>query len=158
MSYNYNYSVSNLRTTIASLLADEKRGAQKTHLDKFLGKLTTLKPVADECMALRIVEDENYKLHLQRTDQPTQTVGLYLVVLTLQRHDTDSDGNQRKLHDAVSTYYVLAESEEGAISQVDDVAFGLHPHECYDARQRGHLTGTATRLPLHIRGWGSETF
>lgn len=117
-----------------------------------------LKPVADHSLCLRIVEDENYKLHLQRIDQPEQTVGLYLVVLTLQRISKREDGSVSRLIPATTAYYVLAENEEGAISQVDDNAFGLHPHEQYDATKAGYLTGTATRIPMHIRGWGNNVF
>lgn len=61
-------------------------------------------------------------------------------------------------HPIVNTYYVLAPDEQEAIGQVESNAFpdAIGGHAELALRQT--LTCTATPLPLHVRGWGRDTF
>ena len=103
-------------------------------------------------LPLEMAEDENYNLSLVRGDAGMTQMGLYQVVMTMKKHV-----GRKKLKPVVTTYMVLAESEAGAISQVEDVAAGGKCLSGLDARDAGLLTGVAHRHPLYIRGWGSRT-
>ena len=103
-------------------------------------------------LPLEMAEDEDYNLHLVRGDDGITEMGLYQVVMTLQRMR-----GKRKAKAKVTTYLVLAESEAGAISQVEDVAVGGKCLAGLEARDAGMLTGVAHRQPLYIRGWGNRT-
>lgn len=118
---------------------------------------------------VHVVEDESRQLHLRmdRGKDPSMLVGLYQVVLTVERYsytdpDKEKDNRHRtKLVPATSMYYVVAESEEGAISQVSDAPIGIEPKSAIDGNQaikEGRMTATATRIPMHVRGWGLHTF
>jgi hypothetical protein len=74
---------------------------------------------------------------------------LFLVTLTRNREDRDA---------VVSQYHVIAESEEGAIAQVEKLAYPEHRGCCLEPEQLKNLTATATRIPMYIRGWGTQTF
>lgn len=102
-------------------------------------------------LPLEMAEDEDYNLHLVRGDDGITEMGLYQVVLTLQQMRGERKGKPK-----VSTYMVLAESEEGAISQVEDIAVGGKFLAGLEARDAGLLTGVAYRQPMYIRGWGSR--
>lgn len=108
-----------------------------------------LKKINDQL--LEMAEDEDYNLHLVRGDDGITEMGLYLVVLTLQQMQ-----GKRKAKPKSTSYMVLAESEEGAISQVQDIAVGGKCLAGLAARDAGLLTGVAYRQPLYIRGWGSR--
>ena len=103
-------------------------------------------------LPLEMAEDEDLKLHLVRGDDGITKMGLYQVNLAMNR----TNGNCR-FPPVLSTYFVLAESEEGAINQVRDDAAGGKCLSGLYAMEAGELTGVAYRLPLHIRGWGSRT-
>ena len=113
--------------------------------------------LAPESMSfiLQIAEDDEYKLHLQRSDKPDETVGLWFVTLVLEREHREFT----KLVPSTTCYYVLAEDEEGAISQVNDGPFNFgNAMDGYEAIKDGRMKATAFRVPFHIRGWGSQTF
>lgn len=80
-------------------------------------------------------------------------MGLYQVNMMLSRKNEKGES----LPPVMSTYYVLADNEAGAISQVDDVAAGGKCLSGLEARDAGVLTGVAYRIPLYIRGWGNQT-
>ena len=112
----------------------------------------------DKTSGIHVAEDENYNLHLlleRGLDKP-MIVGLWQVTMTMARYSKDGT----KLTPATSMALVIAESENGAISQVHDIAWGRDTgyHDWEDAVKDGELIASAVRQPLHIRGWGTRTF
>ena len=104
------------------------------------------------CMAYPEGEPHNIKLALPK-DTNLVEAGLYQVILTRQYRNGET-----LMTPIVSMYYVLAQSEDDAISQVEGNAF---PTEGYVSQSKMgmELIGTqANRIPVHIRGWGSTTF
>jgi hypothetical protein len=108
-----------------------------------------------DALPIYMSQDSDYQVHLTREKNSgeLEKMGLFQVIMTMKQ-----TRNGTALHPIVSMYYVLAESEEEAISQVDDCAAGGGTCSGYEALQNGDLAGTATRIPLHIRGWGRQTF
>jgi len=79
----------------------------------------------------------------------------HLWMVTLTRPLISSDGTT-SLYPVVSIYYCLAQTGEDAIAQVKDNAF---PELAFVPLAKGdEITGVATRVPFHIRGWGRMTF
>lgn len=58
----------------------------------------------------------------------------------------------------VSSYNILAPSEEEAIAQVETRAFPEIKRCILDEVEKLSLTATAIRIPFYIRGWGGHTF
>jgi hypothetical protein len=63
-----------------------------------------------------------------------------------------------KKHPHTSVHFVLATDEGSACAQIEALAFPEEPCSCLDDDQRALLAATATRIPLHIRGFGLMTF
>ena len=76
--------------------------------------------------------------------------GLYLVTLSRRVHEHH--------HPVTSLHYVLAPSEEEAIAQCDGLAFPEVTCAVLDPEHRAQLTTSAVRLPLIVRGWGTQPF
>ena len=59
-------------------------------------------------------------------------------------------------------YHVLAHDADGAIAQVANIPMGDGPDvSCIDGMEAlndGTMTGTATRIPMYIRGWSHTEF
>lgn len=81
--------------------------------------------------------------------------GLYQVILTRQFRR----GRYNHLSTPiVSMYYCIAQSEEDAIAQVDGNAL---PDDEYTTQAKMGvelIEQRATRIPVHVRGWGRRTF
>ena len=104
-------------------------------------------------LPLETAVDSDYKLHLVRgVEDRLEKMGLYQVVASMSRMNGNSLWGP-----VLSTYMVIAESENGAISQVDDLAAGGGVLSGTEARAAGVLIMTATRVPLYLRGWGKTT-
>ena len=91
------------------------------------------------------------KLEQRNSDGEDVPAALFQVILTMK---------QPNKRETVSICFCLAPSPEGAIAQVSDEACGPDAG-ClagYEAMKAGRLTATATKIPLHIRGWGVQTF
>ena len=105
---------------------------------------------------LCLVEDrDNYRsvhVALDSCTNGLQIAHLYLVTLT--RH---FDETYRKLP-VVSHYYVMAQTPDDAIKQVECNAFPDNPGGWLDDAERALLSATATQIPFQIRGWSRETF
>ena len=89
-----------------------------------------MKIISGNLHHINVVEDTNYKQHLQRADG-----------LAIRLYQVQTKENERTV-----IQYVLAEDERGALSQCCNTDFGVDP------------VGIATRLPLHVRGWGHIEF
>ena len=110
-----------------------------------------------------ILEKLNHSLCMaQQKESPYETViavdhcsGLrscHLYMVTLTRRNV-----KECCSPTVSIYYCIAPDEKEAISQVESNAYpeltGLLEDE-----YRKDLVSSAVQIPLHIRGWGSQTF
>jgi hypothetical protein len=96
-------------------------------------------------------------LRMDRGNDPPVLVGLWQVQMTVKR----KCANDRALNPATTICYVIAEDEEGAIGQVADVPLGVCPDNQPTGRElikSGEMTATAHRVPLVLRGWGTQTF
>lgn len=105
---------------------------------------------------INIVEREDRSLQLSLPNHKPQTgAGLFLVSLT--RHDIHTrDGI--KLNDITMTAYVIAESAEGAVDQALASIYEGDWVRANEARQENRVEGTATRIPVLVRGWGQKAF
>ena len=90
-----------------------------------------------------IVEDKNYKMSLAMQRLPSGVYDSYLEPRQLFKVTLAN----------ASEHYVLAESEDGAISQAS-CASGLS----FDEQKKLEEGATAVRLPFRIRGWSSTEF
>lgn len=98
---------------------------------------------------LAMAEDESRNAHMtiQRYGKPVVS-HLYLVTLTRKVPDQ---------HPIVSQYHVIAPDEEEATEQVKKNAFPTTGCALTD-EQEDMLTASAFQIPVHIRGWGRDTF
>ena len=100
--------------------------------------------------SLCMVEDKNTRqVFLGYNRDKLMTAGLFLVTLT------------RKIegkYPVVSMYHVIAPDEHEAIQQVERNAYPEMEGCILDEEQEKSLTRAAVRIPVHIRGWGIQTF
>ena len=78
---------------------------------------------------------------------------LYMVTMTYRP-------KRGTMHAKTHIAYVLAPSQAAAISQVDQIPMDTESYilEGQKAIESGEMTASAVRIPMHIRGWGLETF
>ena len=97
--------------------------------------------------SLRMASNESNVASLViRDGDNTVEAKLFMVSLTRPRQGRSP---------IVSQYFVIAEDGDGAIAQVADNAF---PECDYAYDLRDSLECSAVRVPLHVRGWGNDTF
>ena len=99
--------------------------------------------------SLRVIDNDEGKLHLAKYDDgDTTTMSLWQVILNYKN--------------VSYMFNVLAHDADGAIAQVANIPMGDGPDvSCIDgmeALKDGTMTGTATRIPLYIRGWSHTEF
>jgi len=97
-------------------------------------------------MRLAVAEEkEKYTQVLVNANEENRPMGLYCVSLKHER--------------GMVNLFVIAESEEGAIQQVNDVPFKPCDYG-YGASllESGEMTAHASRIPMYIRGWGDNTY
>lgn len=109
-------------------------------------------------LGMDVVQDENYNYRFARNrgqagESDLEEMGLYQVVSVVNRID-----EKAQITTEQSIHMVLAESEDGAISQIDDLIAKGGCLSGLEARQSGKLIMSAKRVPFHIRGWGNSSF